>query len=93
MAATPYEEIRENPLDRVDLGFLPGDTNADNSVTLDDYTELENVLAGHIAEDLTLHDINRDGVVTNEDLARLTQLFNGTDTTRAWINYSLPARP
>jgi len=34
----------------------------------------------------------RDADVTNKDKKRLLELFDGTDTTRAWLNYSLPAR-
>ncbi len=43
-------------------------------------------------EDLGLHEVNRDGDVTNADTTRLLALSSGTETTRAWVNYSLAAR-
>ena len=51
------------------------------------------MLLGQYPEDLSLHDINRDGAVTAADRGRLLELFSGTDTTRAWLNYTLPPRP
>lgn len=93
MAAAPYASIRSDPFDRVDLGFLPGDTTADGTVTTADYDRLVEVLLGQYEEDLSLHDVNRDGVVTTADRGRLLELFAGVETTRAWLNYTLPARP
>ena len=85
--------LRSDPWDQVDLGFLPGDTTADGTVTMADYDRLVEVLLGQHPEDLSLHDVNRDGDVTTADRGRLLELFAGTETTRAWLNYSLPARP
>ena len=93
MDVTPNEGIRTDPWDRIDLGFLPGDTTGDGVVTTADFARLVAVLNGQFPEDLTLHDVNRDGDVTLADKTRLMELFNGTDTTRAWLGYALPARP
>ena len=93
MPAAPYEGIRVDPLDRVDLGFLPGDANGDRTVNTDDYERLQEVLYQQYPQDLSLHDINRDGDVTLADLSRLSELLEGTHTTQPWDNYSLPSQP
>ena len=76
------------------MASLPGDCQANGTVNTADYDALEEYLGNLPQEpDLSLYDINRDGDVTSAYLARLQELLQGTNTTRAWNNYTLLAQP
>jgi len=93
LQGTGGQVMRSDPWDRIDLGFLPGDCDGSNTVNTADHTRLIDVLQGQYPVNLSLHDINRDGQVTVADKTRLEELLHGINTTRAWNNYELPARP
>ena len=86
--------IRSDPHDRIELGFLPGDADANRTVTTADYTRIDDVLTGtYTPANNALHDQTRDGQITTADKSREQGLLNGTNTTRAWNGYTLPPRP
>jgi len=85
--------IRSDPHDRVHLGFLPGDADGNKTVNTADVDEMDAVLANPSLGNVARHDINRNGSITSADRARLVELLQGTDTTQAWNNYSMPAKP
>lgn len=59
-----------------------------------EHARLDGALQGPCPEDLTLHDIDRGTpMLPSKDKKRLLDLFDGTDTTQGWLNYSLAARP
>jgi len=93
LQGTGGQVMRSDPWDRVELGFLPGDTNANGTVNAADHDRLVDVLQGQYPPDLLLHDINRDGTINAQDNGRLTELLHGVNTTQVWNNYSLPPRP
>ena len=86
--------IRTDPFDRLDLAFLPGDADANQTVNIADYTRIDDVITlSYSPADNALHDQNRDSSITTADKTREQALLNGTKTTRAWDGYTLPARP
>ena len=86
--------IRTDPFDRLDLAFLPGDDDANNTVNIADYTRIDDVItASYSPADNSLHDQDRDGNITTPDKTREQALLSGTKTTRAWDGYTLPVRP
>lgn len=71
---------------------LPGDVSMDGLVSTSDLLHLLSAMQAGIAnlpENLPRYDINRSGSVSTQDLLRLIQLFNGVNTSQAWIGATL----
>lgn len=79
--------------DTVTLGFLPGDVDGSRSVGPLDILALINSINGVIPLPLERTDINRSGVTGPQDILRLIDLINGANTTRPWLEQSLPPQP
>jgi len=94
-ADAPNLPMRRDPWDRIDLGFLPGDANADRTTNDVDLQTIIDVLTGPPPPDpvAALHDQNRDLSINNGDRVREIDLLNGVNTTRVWNGYTLPSRP
>lgn len=84
-----------DPLDRIDVGFLPSDVNGDGVSATDDILALFPTLSGLATKPLLLSstDMDRSDTLTTLDLIRLIDLLNGANSTRAWLGIVLPARP
>ena len=94
MPAAPYESIRIDPLDRIDLGFLPGDANANEVTNATDKTRLQCIVDDLCSPEIpSQHDQDRDSDVDTDDVTRLQQLLDGHNTTMAWEDVELPDRP
>jgi len=73
---------------------LPADADASGLSELPDKSHLQCIVDTTCSpEILVRHDQDRDGNVDTADVTRITELLNGTNTTQAWVNVSLPGRP
>ena len=88
--------MADDPGDRIDIGFLPGDVTGDGLSSpgsdilglIDSINGVEGRVRPAYATD-----INRSGVTTGSEILRLIDLFNGVITSRSWIAARLPDRP
>jgi len=86
--------IRIDPLDRIDLGFLPGDADGNKTTNATDKTHLQCIVDDLCSPELPArHDQDRDSDVDTDDVTRLQQLLDGHNTTMAWEDVELPDRP
>ena len=79
----------------VAIGFLPADADGDGTSAPSDILRLIDDLNG-VHDPPMEHwqcDIDRSGVCGPPDILRLIDLLNGVNTSRAWLNVSLPPRP
>jgi hypothetical protein len=87
--------IEGDPMDRVELGFLPGDVNGDGTSAPSDVLVLIDHLNGVASQALEDWQCNIDhlGKCKPADILRLIDLLNGVNTSQRWLNATLPPRP
>lgn len=79
--------------DRLRLGYLPGDVNADSTSDEADVNILISRLSSPAALPIWSTDINRDDVFDTEDVVRLVDLLNGAGSYDPYLGVSLPTIP
>ncbi len=79
--------------DRLRLGYLPGDVNADSTSDEADANILISRLSSPAALPIWSTDINRDDVFDTEDVIRLIDLLNGAGAYDPYYGVSLPPIP
>lgn len=95
----PIEPLAWNTLttlfsaDRVRLGYLPGDVNANGVADTADVASLRTRLTFNAASPVWSTDINRDNAFDAEDLIRLMDLLHGAASYDSYLNAALPPIP
>jgi len=76
-------------LQKICLGFLPGNVDHSNSTNAADVLKLLEHMEGSTNLEMWQCDVNRSGGCTPDDLIRLIDLLNGCDESGSWYNATI----